>query len=164
LKINEAAVAELHAQRLLPENLHKRPVLFRFAVTDYWRTDVTIYRFSGGSSWTDQAYAAKETVFLDFDVISLTFSGSFGEVVIPAVSSPIDIIAPITPPLRPESPLDWWGILKILLAVILGVIAAVLVVRVVGWFLKATFGARITANANAKANARVHDKRKRRRK
>lgn len=46
------------------------------------------------------AYVAQETVYLDFDIISLTFTKDDVETVIPVVMSPQDVVSDITPPLE----------------------------------------------------------------
>ena len=54
-----------------------------------------------------------QTVYLDFDVISLTFTDENAvEVVIPVVSSPTDAIGGIDPPLAEESDFNFWEELK----------------------------------------------------
>ena len=46
----------------------------------------------------NQAYIAQQSVFVDFDIIQLTFNDKGTYTVIPVVSNPIDIVDPITPP------------------------------------------------------------------
>ena len=76
-----------------------RPVLFRFAVTDYYASTA---RFDSDENifWSNEdGYVAQETVFLEFDIISLTFRAASGEeTVIACVSDPMDIINGLTPP------------------------------------------------------------------
>lgn len=83
-------------------NNNKVPVLLRFAVTDYYASTARFdyaeedaFEMSG-----HDGYVAQETLFLDFDVISLTFTDpdGFKDVVIGVVSDPIDIINGLTPP------------------------------------------------------------------
>lgn len=93
---------------------NERVVLFRFAVTDYFSTDLhantdeTVYmkEYIG--------YRAQETVFLDFNVISLTFNKDSVLTVIPVVADPINIINDITPPYE----LPEMDLLKIILAIL----------------------------------------------
>lgn len=79
-------------------------VLFRFAVTDYYARQATIVKekdmnlFHPDTFIDGDAYIAYQTVFLDFDVIQLTFNDSGKLTVLGVVADPIDVIAPITPP------------------------------------------------------------------
>ena len=102
-------------------------VMFRFATSDYYAHDVDIIELNEGFLWTDkhtegQAYIAQESVFLDFDIIQLTFNKEGDYTVIPAVSSPIDIVNDITTPTNMPSGVDYW---KIIIALILGIILLV---------------------------------------
>ena len=78
----------------------ERAVLFRFAVTDYYASTARFDRAGDTSGLFDEdidmskqdGYVAQETVFLDFDIISLTFRKDGIDTVVAAVSDPIDII------------------------------------------------------------------------
>ena len=73
---------------------------------------------------------AMQNVFLDFDIISLTYERDGEYTVIPAVSDPIDIFADVTPPPDfKEDGLAWWQIALIVLGVILVVYLIVKVIR-----------------------------------
>lgn len=96
----------------------KKTVLFRFALTDY--TTFPLYGVRGVLNTMDQVgYIAQQTAFLDFDIIWLKFVAEDQETVIPVVSSPIDVISGLTPPLG-NSGLN-------LIAVILGIVVIVLI-------------------------------------
>ena len=81
----------------------ERPFMLHFAVTNYSANEA---RFDLAEEdefkMSDiDGYVASETVFLDFDVISLTFQdeeNGYAETVIPVVAEPIDIINGLTPP------------------------------------------------------------------
>lgn len=95
--------------------------LFRFADTDYFSTDLMtcIINDNGvATGYADKSYAARETVFLGFDIIQLTFCKDDVYTVIPVVSNPIDVIGAITPPVRFEIS-KWWKTLLLLLAIVL---------------------------------------------
>ncbi len=77
----------------IKEPVPKTTCLLRFANTDYYSQPLD----------NDDGYIAQETVFLDFDVITLNFLDGDKEVVVPVVSSPIDVISDITPPVDYES-------------------------------------------------------------
>ena len=57
-------------------------------------------------------------VFLDFDIIELTFNRDGVYHVIPVVSSPIDVIGEISPPMKFDSN-DWWKWALALVGIIL---------------------------------------------
>ncbi len=103
-------------------------VLFRFATSDYYSEAIDIIEPNGGFLWSDkhiegEAYMAKESVFFDFDIIQLTFNKDGDYTVIPVVSSPIDIVNSITPPVNMPDEVQWWKlILAILLIVLLIVV------------------------------------------
>ena len=125
-------------------------VMFRFATSDYYAHDVDIIELNEGFLWTDkhtegQAYIAQESVFLDFDIIQLTFNKEGDYTVIPVVSSPIDIVNDITTPTNMPSGVDYW---KIIIALILGIILLVFfapilpfIVRFVIWLVCLPFKA-----------------------
>jgi len=113
-------------------------VLFRFATSDYYSEAVDIIEIDGGFLWSDkhtkgQAYIAQESVFFDFDIIQLTFNKDGEYTVIPVVSSPIDIVSDITPPVNMPSEVEWW---KIALAIIMLVLLIVLLYPVLPYIIK----------------------------
>ena len=96
-------------------------VLFHFATTDYYSAPVEIWElgtglFGGDTKISGQAYRAWESVFFDFDVIQLTFNNDGVYYVIPAVSSPIDIVNAITPPVDMDDDIPWWAYVIVVLA------------------------------------------------
>ena len=119
-------------------------VMFRFATSDYYSEAVDIIEIDGGFLWSDkhtegQAYIAQESVFMDFDIIQLTFNKDGEYTVIPVVSSPIDIVNDITPPVNMPDETPWW---KIALAVVLVVLLLVLlapilpyIIQGIGWLV-----------------------------
>ncbi len=78
--------------------LKKTTFLFRFAATDYYSSKL-VADINGGAWIKDKSYMAYETVFLDFDILQLTFNKEGKFTVLPVVSHPIDIIGAIRPPL-----------------------------------------------------------------
>lgn len=87
------------------------PILFRFAQTEYYASTARFDK-EGGIAGTSSGlsnpdgYVAQETVFLGFDVISLTFRKDTVDTVIGVVSNPIDIINGFTPPADLPMPKD----------------------------------------------------------
>ena len=91
-------------------------VHFRFACTEYYTkfanitTDDNTTRRSVDNT---SAFFAEENVFLNFDVISLTFRNDNGAYrIIPVINDPIDIISgivgPVEPPTMGEEVSVWW--------------------------------------------------------
>lgn len=100
----------------------ERPLLLRFACRDYYASTARFdYAEEDAFDMSEQdGYVAQEYVFLDFDIISLTFT-SDGDVdtVIGAVCTPIDVINGLTPPEDLVQEQEWWQILVALLGLII---------------------------------------------
>lgn len=98
----------------------KNIVLFRYAVTDYYSKNWTAIKEDAYIGFLDSIkenaiYVAQQTVFFDFDIIDLSFLKEGNYTVIPAVSSPIDVIKNITNPLEVDKwDIDWEKLLKLL--------------------------------------------------
>lgn len=128
----------------------KYAVLFRFAQTDYYACKAYFTPFGDygyGFPDTENGYVAQETVFLDFDIISLTFRKDAKDTVIGVASTPIDIINGFDAP--PNMNTDegclagcesiWDGLISfIILLAVIWIISLIvrLIRRVVGWFKK----------------------------
>lgn len=112
-------------------------VLFRFATSDYYSAAVDIMELRTilpDKHTEGQAYRAWESVFFDFDIIQLTFNKDGVYKVIPVVSSPIDIVNAVTPPVQMPDDTPWW---KVLLGVLLGILLIVLLVPLLPWIARA---------------------------
>lgn len=129
------------------------PYLFRFSVSDYESYDATVHK---NNSWltiggtNSNTTMSSETVYLDFDIITLTFARNGVYTVVPVVSNPIDIVGDITPPL--ENNESWvlqkigvkignwfnsWGKwLVIALAIVIGIVLIVVFFPVIVAVLK----------------------------
>lgn len=129
----------------LTEGLY--PVLFRFANRPYFLSQAYYdYVDSDSGSYYNfsslDGYVAQETIFLNFDILSLTFQKNNGEeVIIPVVSNPINIIAGlVAPPGINISNKDIWALLKLILGLIIFVIIIIVCWPVLGpilsWFIK----------------------------
>ncbi len=118
------------------------PILFRFAKTDYY---ASVAGFDKDGDWgvnIKNGYVAQETVFLDFDIISLTFKDAGNvETVIPVASDPIDIINDIEAPsgvgLEQEDEWSLWDLVLLLL----GGIIVLFVVNIILKLLTPILGA-----------------------
>lgn len=111
-------------------------VLFRFATSDYYSAAVDIMELRTilpDKHTSGQAYRAWESVFMDFDIIQLTFNRDGVYKVIPVVSSPMDIVNSITPPVQMPDDTEWW---KILLAVLLIILLIIILFPVLPWIIK----------------------------
>ena len=74
-------------------------ILFRFANTDYFARAVG-YSVNGTTAQEENtdAYVCSETIFLDFDIISLTFNDDGEYRTFAVVSDPIDVVGGLDPP------------------------------------------------------------------
>lgn len=137
-------------------------ILFRFANTDYFSRAAGYWLDRNGdekltnderiSEDQTQAYVCSETIFLNFDIISLTFNDDGEYRVFPVVSDPIDVVGDLKPPADSEFAedleefgqtvkdffdkiADWfkesWESIKIALIVIGAVIAVILIVWII---------------------------------
>lgn len=115
----------------------ERPVLLRFSERQYYYNRIYSLNESlvGVLGQSDQNYIVKMSVFMDFDIIHLTFSRAGEYKVIPAVSSPIDIVADIDP-----LPVGSFGggdnILAGLMRLIGFVLLAVILIQLLPYILK----------------------------
>lgn len=128
LLVNYNDVNKIKALSKTAKKEKSKVVLFRFAVTDYYNADVDIVDYGWHDEITGhQAYRAKESVFLDFDIIQLTFNKNGVYKVIPVVASPIDIVDAITPPYTPKKDgKPWWWYVIIVLAIIFALFILIL--------------------------------------
>ena len=139
-------------------------VHFRFACTEYFARFASVIDDKGSnalSSTIGNAFVAAENVFLNFDVISLTFKNDNGDYrVIPVVNDPIDVISGIVGPTEPPdlgdeaktlwdefveamkaffasifgTAEDWKKFLYIVLGVVAAIVVIWIIVKVVGLF------------------------------
>ena len=96
--------------------------LFRFAQSDYYSLPVdivTIRNWTIDKKESGQVYMAQESVFLNFDIIQLTFNKDGILTIIPVVASPIDIVSDITPPPFIDDGIPWWQKLLAIIILIL---------------------------------------------
>lgn len=158
LLINENDVDDLKAayrQNLL-EN--KKTVLFRFALTDYRAYPLRARQGTLLSLPGDEVgYITQQTAFLDFDIIWLKFVKENVETVIPTVSKPIDVFSGLTKPLEPDFEFwgagkDIWRIIKIILAVLAGIVLIVVVCWIVRIIVKPIKAIDKTVKATKKNN------------
>lgn len=128
--------------------------LFRFAQSKYSSWEVTEGKWKKSTEWVSlngtvggsfqtvyklsdsdtNAYFGQETVYLGLDLIQMEWDDGGKRVVIPIVSSPIDVVADGTPPVYTTSDArsNWW---KLLLGVIAFVIIVVLLLKFAPWLI-----------------------------
>lgn len=109
-----------------------KTVLFRFANTDYYSSQLAVFNCEVWDKDID-AYMAQQTMFFDFDIIQLTFYKEGLYHTIAAVSSPIDIIGDITSPIHwDENGFPQWvkwlmiGVLVVFLVILILVLKVLL--------------------------------------
>ena len=161
LLINAGDVNALKTYHTAAKNGDCVTVLFRFATSDYYSAAVDIMElgkgFLGSDKYTKgQAYRAWESVFFDFDIIQLTFNKDGVYKVIPVVSSPIDVVNAITPPVQMPDDTPWW--VK-LLSVLLIILLLVLTVKLLTFIFK-----KISQGRKIKKTVEKHSEKKERRK
>ena len=118
LYINECDVKSLKAEHAKAKANNETVVILRYSSTQYMCAPCTSSYcrkadVDGGetlvktnvNNWGDgkiNAYVSQETVYLDFDIISLWFTADGVETEIPVAASPMDIISGLTPPLEED--------------------------------------------------------------
>lgn len=121
LLINQNDVSDLKAFYTVQAGKGNRVILFRFANTDYYAAPAFRSGYSGSINDTD-TYVAQQTVFLDFDIIDLTFNKDGVYTVIPVVASPTDVIKDFDPP---AEEFEWWKIVLSILMIALLIVVLV---------------------------------------
>ena len=82
--------------------------ILRYAVRDYYCDEASFYMPSTNSlGFGNGDYYFQKTIFMNFDIISLTWQDSYSRVVtIPVVASPVDNLGTVTPPIDAPGALD----------------------------------------------------------
>lgn len=160
------------------------PYLFRFAVSDYFSRPVT--RYVGGALYPDNSYTdtylAQETVFFDFNIITMTFKGKEDYYTLAVMHTPVDVIAGVEPPpveLTPGEHLvnnfltaiqkfwewfknsDFLKALKILGLIIVGIIVALILIKIIAFIVKAVGKRKSNSDNLSTVNAVVENKKSR---
>ncbi len=156
LLVNADDVSALQAYYATESAKGNHVILFRFASTDYYSAPAFRKGFTGSINNTD-TYVAQQTVFLDFDIIELTFNKDGVYHVIPVVSSPIDVINGYD---APATEFQWWKVLVALLFAILLLIilmpAIPYIAKAIWWFISFPF--KLIGGAVKKAKERKREK------
>lgn len=100
-----------------------RVVLFRFAVTDYYSANAR-FDWADSALSAEDGFVSQQTVFLNFNIISLTFrSETEKDTVIGVVANPIDIFSSIEPSEDMREANRWDFDLNLAIGLILGGLA-----------------------------------------
>lgn len=129
LLINENDVNKFKTYYANETAKNKSVILFRFAQTDYYSASGFVMQ-NGSRISNDDMFLAYETVFLNFDIIELTFNKDGVYTTFAVVSNPIDIARDVTAPLKG---FDW---LTFILVVILLILLFILLRPVIVAILK----------------------------
>ena len=109
--------------------------LLRFAVTDYVCGNADVDPIIGSADYGSDNYYFEKTVFLNFDVLDMSFRDEWNNVVtLPVEAEPIDIIGTITPPPTEDDPdpePKWWEQLLAYLQFILIIVCFAVVMYIV---------------------------------
>lgn len=113
--------------------------LFRYYQSTYTATECTEFTvpddtaanaYSFAKKLDTNAYLAQEWVQLDFDIIDVTFTNGGVDTVIPVVSSPMDIVSDLTPPIDTTKDWDWKKIISIIFGVLLLIVLLVVLMPI----------------------------------
>ena len=153
LLINENDVTSFKSFCNMSYGKNEVPYLFRFAVSDYTSRPITSCTTSGSN---EDSYLAQETVFFDFNIITMTFKGEEDYYTLAVMHTPVDVISGIEAPppeLSPGEQLvdkalskleELWNrilnsdllrILKLIGMIIIGLIIVLILVKVVSVFV-----------------------------
>lgn len=108
----------------------EHPYLFRFAQTDYYSQEMHYNsRDVVGFSAVD-GFISQETVFLNFNMIDMTFRKGETDTVIPVAMDPVDVFNGVDGPIVegwrfPEGWDEWWSMLLTAIATIGGILLIV---------------------------------------
>ncbi len=106
------------------EDRNATTYMCHFSVTDYFASEGLIFDSTVSNNPSGiSCMLAQETVFLDFNVINVTFKKDDVYKVVPVVATPVDIVAGLAPPpeYKPAESSDfpWWGWLIVIGVLIL---------------------------------------------
>ncbi len=152
ININDVSKFKSYASRARMND--EKVILFRFATSDYYCAELFLQKGLNGTQKTGQAYLAQESVFLNFDIIQLTFLNKDKYTVIPVVSSPIDIVDGITPPTSIKN--DNKNIFTIVLTALILFFAFIILVKVIIWLFKVLVNSPAKTNTKGKFNKKEY--------
>ncbi len=130
LFVAESRLKELSEYCADERLLDRTTYLLRIGVTEYESIPMECHPMSGDIFGTNykEMYIARDTAYLDFDILYLGFVRANVETIIPVVASPIDIYPTLTPP---DEFSDFWDIVYWLCGIAGGVILVGVAVAIV---------------------------------
>ena len=153
LYVDEGDVNELKAAYNEAVANDSRLVILRFSTSKYYSypADYSVEYDNGDHGgmrvmYSDRAYVAEETVHLDFDIISVTFEKDGVYTVIAAVSDPIDIFGPVTPPLDRDPVSDGPSLEEIILIIVIAVVAVIVIIIAINLIGKSLSRPKVSVN------------------
>ena len=96
-----------------------------------------LFRSGNKAVENDTTFVAEENVFLDFDILELTFTKDDMFYVIPVVMSPVDLIADIVGPVVPDNTPYWLIVVMLLGVAVAAIIATAIAYKMVYFALDA---------------------------
>lgn len=159
------------------------PYLFRFAVSDYTSRPIT--RNPGRLDVNDDvvdSYLAQETVFFDFNIITMTFKGESEYHTLAVMHTPVDVISGVKAPDVELSPgehivdeflgaveriwnwfknSDFLKALKIIGLIIVGIIVALILIKIIAFIVKSVGKRKSNSDNLSTVNAVVENKKSR---
>lgn len=109
--------------------------VFHYACTEYYADMLEV---TGNKAVeNDTTFVAEENVFLDFDILELTFTKDDMFYVIPVVMSPVDLIADIVGPVVPDNTPYWLIVVMLLGVAVAAIIATAIAYKMVFFALDA---------------------------
>ena len=112
---------------------NKTTYVLRYSLTDYYTYGLRDYRYGDISSVGRDGYVSKQSIFLDFDVISLTFEKEGNNTIIPVIANPIDIVGDTTVPENNSENFLFW-FLKVL-KIAIGIIVILFIIFLLNFLL-----------------------------
>lgn len=120
----------------------KEVFIFRYAQTDYYAEDLCYLpktAFNADAYYTfGEAEVRQETVFFDFDVMTMAFNKKGELITLGCVSSPVDHITELTPSVEAEH-FDWKRILTMIIGLLIFILLLLLLYPILVPLISALF-------------------------
>ncbi len=124
--IDEDDIDEFNDFVLNSSKNNESTYVLRYSLTDYFTYGLLDYRYGDLSAIGRDGYVSKQSIFLDFDIISLTFEKEGNKKIIPAISNPLDIVSDTTKPENPSK--DFLYALIEFLKIVAGVVLIIILI------------------------------------
>lgn len=110
--------------------------IMRFAVTDYYCSSISVSDWSleTEDSFPGNNYYIEKTLFLQFDVLEMSFKDEYGNIkTLPVQADPLDIVGIITPPPSDDDNDDGGGSGFDIVALIIGIFVLLALTLLIIW-------------------------------